>query len=316
MAYTSALPASAQLRKRDPAHGAVVLLLSGALAIALAPILVRMSELAPVPTAFFRLALSVPILGVGVWLDARPSRRHGLAADSARRECRHPWRHGALMALCGLLLAGDLALWHTAITLTSVANATLFNNCAPIFVAAFAWVVLKERMGVGLVVALLTAILGMALLMSDGLRLGGDQQTGDLLAVLTAAFYAGYLLLVKYLRQFHSTSLIMAGSSLAAALAVLVVSLIEGGNLLPVTLYGWAVVIGLGLVCHVGGQGLITAALAHLPASFSSIGLLLQPVMATVLAWVLFGEALSLAQVAGMLFVLAGIILARRAANR
>ncbi|HSK38859.1 MAG TPA: EamA family transporter, partial [Arenibaculum sp.] len=63
---------------------------------------------------------------------------------------------------------------------------------------------------------------------------------------------------------------------------------------------------------HAGGQSLIAYALAHLPAAFSSVSLLLQPAAAAILAWALLGEALGPWQAAGAVIVLAGIFLARR----
>ena len=70
--------------------------------------------------------------------------------------------------------------------------------------------------------------------------------------------------------------------------------------------------IGLGLVSHAGGQSLIAYALAHLPAAFSSLSLLVQPVAAAVLAWIILGESIGVWQVLGGAIVLSGILLARR----
>ena len=82
--------------------------------------------------------------------------------------------------------------------------------------------------------------------------------------------------------------------------------------LFPVTLRGWLVVLGLAWVSQVAGQGLIAFGMAHLPASFSSVSLLVQPAAATVLAWALLSESLSWWQAAGGAAVLGGILLARR----
>lgn len=71
-------------------------------------------------------------------------------------------------------------------------------------------------------------------------------------------------------------------------------------------------VLGLALVSHVGGQGLIAYALAYLPAAFSSLTLLLQPAVAALLAWLLLGESLGAPQAAGGAIVLLGILVARR----
>ena len=87
----------------------------------------------------------------------------------------------------------------------------------------------------------------------------------------------------------------------------------SGESLWPATAYGWSVLLGLALVSHSVGQGAITFALAHLPASFSSVGLLLQPTMATVFAWAILGEPLTTAKMAGGAVILVGIFLATRA---
>jgi drug/metabolite transporter (DMT)-like permease len=72
----------------------------------------------------------------------------------------------------------------------------------------------------------------------------------------------------------------------------------------------------LAVISHVGGQGLITYALAHLSAAFGSVGLLWQPVAAAILAWVILSEPLGPWQAMGGVIVLLGIYLARNASQR
>src|SRR5262249_25027072 len=101
-------------------------------------------------------------------------------------------------------------------------------------------------------------------------------------------------------------------SSAAAAISILPIVIVFEGNPFPVTLYGWAVLFGLAFISHAGGQVAITYALAYLPATFSSLTLLLQPVVAAILAWVLLGEEIGSMQAIGGCVVLAGILVARR----
>ena len=82
--------------------------------------------------------------------------------------------------------------------------------------------------------------------------------------------------------------------------------------MLPSSAFGWWMLVGLALISHAAGQGLIAYALAHLPAAFSSVSLLFQPVMAALFAWVLLAEGLVPLQIAGGIVVLFGIYLARR----
>ena len=105
----------------------------------------------------------------------------------------------------------------------------------------------------------------------------------------------------------------MAWSTAITALCLLPAALVAGEALVAATWSGWAVLIAIAWVSHVGGQGLIAFALAHLPAAFSSVALLVQPVSAAALAWILLGEALGGLQAVGAAVVIAGILLARRA---
>jgi drug/metabolite transporter (DMT)-like permease len=95
-------------------------------------------------------------------------------------------------------------------------------------------------------------------------------------------------------------------------ICILPVAFFVEGNMVPVTLFGWAMVLGLALISHVGGQGLVTFALAYLPTAFSSLTLLLQPVVAAILAWILLAEPVGLMQGIGGAIVLVGILVARR----
>jgi len=86
---------------------------------------------------------------------------------------------------------------------------------------------------------------------------------------------------------------------------------------LPASWHGWAVLLAVALVSQqVLGQSLVAYALAGLPAAFSSVALLLQPMIAAALAWAILGEALGLWQTAGGAVVLAAVVLARSASRR
>jgi drug/metabolite transporter (DMT)-like permease len=104
----------------------------------------------------------------------------------------------------------------------------------------------------------------------------------------------------------------MAVATTLTAIVLFPVALATGEPMLPETARGWWILVGLALVSHAAGQGLIAYALAHLPAAFSSVSLLFQPVMAALFAWLLLAEPLVPLQIVGGAIVLAGIYLARR----
>ena len=275
---------------------ALVALFFGATCIALSPIFVRLSEAGPTATAFWRAALAVPVLLLFFRLPLKGPKLLFIAA--------------------GIAFAGDLAFWHQSIQFTSVANSTLLANLASIFVTLVAWLLWRERPRPLFLVALGLALGGVALLVHTSLSFSRTALLGDALGVVTAMFYAWYILAVKGLRDRGAATLqVMAVTSTLTALILFPVALATGEQMLPATAYGWWILIGLALISHAAGQGLIAYALAHLPAPFSSVGLLLQPVVAAFFAWILLSEPLVALQIAGGLVVLAAIWLARRASS-
>jgi drug/metabolite transporter (DMT)-like permease len=284
----------------NPALGA---LLAGATCIALSPIFVRVSEAGPTATAFWRVALAVPVLWILYFLKSK--------AKTQRYSGKWP-----LLLAAGFAFAGDLAFWHTSITLTSVANSTLLANLASIFVTLAAWIFLRQRPSGLFLAGLAAALIGVALLVHTSLEFSATGLAGDALGVVTAMFYAGYILAVKGLRDRGETTLhLMAVTTTITALFLFPVALASGEQMLPASAFGWWMLIGLAFVSHAAGQGLIAYALAHLPAAFSSVSLLFQPVMAALFAWILLSEGLVPLQVLGGLIVLAGIYLARRGSS-
>jgi len=278
----------------------LIALFAGAICIALSPIWVRVSEVGPTASAFWRVCLAVPLL----WI---------LFFSSGGTEKKIvPPQWGTMLA-AGVAFAGDLAFWHWSIQYTSVANSTLLANLASIFVTLAAWVLWKQRPSAMFLAGLAAALAGVGLLVRASLGFSPTALLGDGLGVVTAMFYAWYLLSVKGLRDRGAATLqLMAITTTLTAAILLPVALASGETLLPASATGWLKLLGLAWISHAAGQGLIAYALAHLPAGFSSVGLLFQPVMAALFAWALLGESLSALQIAGGLVVLAGIALARR----
>ena len=288
---------------------ALIALFAGATCIALSPIWVRVSDVGPTASAFWRVCLAVPLLWI-LFFSLKTTKEKNFIAPQ-----RMP------MLLAGIAFAGDLVFWHWSIQYTSVANSTLLANLASIFVTLAAWLLWKQRPSGLFLAGLATALIGVGLLVQASLAgLSGTSPRallGDGLGIVTAMFYAWYLLSVKGLRDRGVGTLqLMAVTTTITALILLPMAIASGEIFLPAGANGWLVLLGLAWISHAAGQGLIAYALAHLPAGFSSVGLLFQPVMAALFAWVLLGESLVALQVAGGAVVLAGIYMARKASSQ
>jgi drug/metabolite transporter (DMT)-like permease len=279
-----------------------VALLIGGVAMGGSPIFVRLSEVGPMATAFWRVALA--LLPVLIWSKATEK----TATDSRPAG----FSDYALLVLPGIFLAADLAAWHLALHMTSVANATLFANLAPIFVTLGSWLVFRAHVSRLFIAGLATALAGMVVLKGGPGALGNGDLSGDVTAAVAAVFYAGYMLSIGRLRSRFSTNRIMIWSTASSAVCMLPVAFFLEPSFMPTALFGWGILFGLAFISHAGGQALVIYALAYLPPAFSSLTLLLQPVVAALLAWLLLSEPVGLMQAVGGTIVLTGILIARR----
>ena len=280
----------------------------GALAIGFAPVFAAIAlkpeygGFGPASIGFYRVFFALPLMWLVLW--AAPGKAH----PAPRREKRPT----GLLALAGFFFAVDLVSWHWSIKFTTVANATLLANFAPLWVTLWVGRLFGEKIQPRFFIALGLAFTGAFILMDASFQLSPDQLFGDALSLLTAISYGSYMLTVKKLRETCPPQEIMAWSGLFAVPLMFVAALASGETLLSSNLNGWAVLLGLALVSHFAGQGLIAYAFGHLPASLTSLNLLLQPVFAAVLGWVLLGQAMGGQQLLGASVVLGALAFVNR----
>lgn len=281
-------------------------LIMGSIFIGFSPILVRLSDLEPTISAFYRVSLVFPFFLIPI-LMLNKNKRQKKSEISKVKEL-------SLLFLAGCFFGADIAIFHSSIDYTTIANATLLVNFAPIFVAIGAWIFLAEKISIQFIIALLTAMTGAAVLIGPSHDGFNHSLIGDLMSLTAALFYGGYILVVKYLRQYISSTKIMLYSTGFCTLFLIPVNLfmLDGFQpWLPQSLSSFMSVLGLALICHGLGQGLISYALLNLPASFSSLTLLIQPVIAAVSAWFIFQEYMSAIELLGAIMVLFGIMIAK-----
>lgn len=283
-----------------PAWTGIAAMAAGALCVGLAPIGLRLGlsqgELGAQAIAMWRYIFALPILLLLLL---------GI-------ERRGPVRPIPAIIAAGALFALDIGLWHAALERTTVANATFIVNLGSIGVGFLAWVFLKERPAMMWGLAVAIAVGGAALLSLGGPAEGKTDLTGDMLAVGAAVMVSGYLLLSKIarLRLGALDALVWLTATEIAVAALIVWG--AGEAFLPTSPAGFAAPLFLGIIVHVGGQGLIVFGLGRTPAAVAGVLMLLQPVMAAAISWNLFDEPLSGLQGLGGMMILAGCYLAQR----
>ncbi len=277
----------------------LLVVLASASVLGLAPILVRLTETGPAAAGFWRFAFALPLLLV-------------LTARAGGEGIGRPTKW---MLLAGLFFSLDLSFWHYGIVMTSVANATVLCNLTPVVVTLIGWLFLKERPARLFILALGLAM-GGAFAMAAGAQpgQGTNPALGDIFSVSVALWYSGYFLAVKWARSTAGALRITFWATLAGLPLLGGVALFLGEDMIPATTAGWAACVGMGLM-HVAGQGGVAWALGRLPASITAVTILIQPLVAAGLSWVIFGETLSPIQALGGALVLGAIVLAQVSAR-
>ena len=280
----------------------------GAFAIGFAPVFAAFAlkpeygGFGPASIGFYRILFALPLMWLVLWIT--PSK-----SDSLSKSQKRPI---GLLALSGVFFAIDLVSWHWSIKYTSIANATLLANFAPLWVTLWARNLFGEKIHTRFFIALGIAIIGATILMRTSFQLKPEQLLGDLLSLLTAISYGSYMLTVKKLRETCPPQQIMAWSGLFAVPIMFFAAMISGESMISPQLNGWAILIGLALISHFAGQSLIAYAFGHLPASLTSLNLLLQPVFAAALGWLLLSQAMVGKQMIGAIIILSALTIANR----
>ena len=284
------------LPPRSPARWAFPGLLFGNLLLAFGPWLVRLADVGPVSSSFWRMTLAIPFLLLLTRATRQPI---GRMAGSL-------W---LLMALAGLLFAADLAAWHAGILHTRLANATLFGNASSFLFGIYGLVAARTLPGRNQTIAMLLAALGVVMLLGRSYELSPENLGGDALCLLAGVFYAGYLVAIDRARGQLKPWPTLALATTLGVVPLAVLAQAMGETFWP---HDWRPLILLALGSQIAGQGLITLALGELPAVVIGLCLLVQPVVTASIGWIVYGERLGPADFAGAAAIAVAIVLVRR----
>ncbi len=301
----------AQTRKsiiKNKALLAYSALVTGILCLSFSGLFVRWANAPGVVTSFYRMTIAALVMSPILIRQGRQAAGRGLTAPRGVKGWA--WLLPALLG--GLFTALDHGTWTTAMGLTRVANATLLNNTAPIWVALVAYFVFKEKLKRYFWLGLLLTMAGATVVLASDLITHPTLGWGDLLALVSGMFYAAYFLVTQRARRSMSAFTYMAVVDLVSALFLLSFCLAFNQPLDGYPLQTYLIFIAAALVSQVIGHLSLSYALGHLPASLVAPTMIAQPILTALLAIPLLGEALHLTQWTGGLAVLAGIYLVNR----
>lgn len=283
-------------------RGAIVAVVCANIALAFGPWFVRLADTGPVAAAFWRIALALPLLlAMAGWSDRR--------ALLPKRALLVP------LLIGGVAFAIDLGSWHIGIRRTTMANATLFGNCAVLIFPIYGFIAMRRWPTRAQGLALLLAAVGGLLLLGRSAELSSRHLAGDLFCLLAGVLYAVYFIVMRGVRRTMAPLPALALSSVASVLPLLAFALALREPIVP---QHWTPLIALALISQIAGQGLMIYALGHLSPLVVGLALLVQPVVGATIGWLAYGERLGPMDAVGAVLVAAALVIvsARRSADR
>ncbi len=220
------------------------------------------------------------------------------------------WRDFKRAALAGVLFGLNICVFFIALETVTVATALIVAALAPVVALPVSVLLFGERSTLLKSVCAIGSVIGVIVAIIVAPSSGSDttnSKVGYVWAVLALAFWVGYLLVSKGVRAKVETVRFMFVVSLIGALTISVLVVVSGKHLGEIHGAGWAWVTMLAIGPGIAGHGLVAWAQPRVDASVTTVLIQLEPVAASVAAWVVLGERISSAQAAAMTGVIAAL---------
>jgi len=280
-----------------PKFNPYLVLAIGVMAVSTSAIFVKISSAPAGVIAFYRLFFSVLLM-----LPIFISKYRGELQLINKRD----W---GLSAVAGFFLAFHFILWFESLNYTSVASSTVLVTLQPIFAFVGTYFFFKERLSLKAILAGFIAVIGSVIISWGDFKISGSALFGDILALAACALITFYLLFGQTVRKRVSlityTFIVYTISTFVLFLYIMV----TGEQLFPYPKNDWMFFLLLAIIPTLLGHTLLNWAVKWVSTSVISVAILFEPVGATVLAYNVIGETISLSQVIGGLVVLLGISL-------
>lgn len=280
-----------KLNQRDNDTKDVFLELIAIAFLATGGIFVKFSSLSPINTGFYRVLFATPFL-------------FPLAYKHLYRLTK---KDITILCLAGFFLAGDIALWNLSFSYTSVANANLLTNLTPFTVIPISYFLFKEKISPSFLVGAGITLIGVFILLGGKNNPSPSNYFGDLLAFCASIFYAGFLLITYRLRDRYQSSVIMFISGFGSLLALGTTAAVTEGLQIPKNSVDLFPILGLAICLQVIGHNLLAHCQGKINVNLSTVVCLCQPVIASIYAFLIFSENLSLKEIAGIIIVMVGV---------
>ena len=258
-----------------------------------------LAEATPLAIAAWRLGLAALFFG---GLSLLP--RHEMHAGPLPPHVR--WR----LMLAGLCLAAHFVTWFAALDRTSVARATLLACTTPLWTTLGSFLLGRRRPTARDLAALAAAGAGLWLVTQSSAQAASHTTLlGDVFGLSAGLLFGSYLLCVEGLHETISSQRQVTLAYSVAAGLLWTALLVRGGATFSYSISVWKALLGMTLGPQIFGHTLLNWSLRHFTSSLVAFSILLEPIIAALLAWHLLGQTLTLVQLGGGVLVLAALAL-------
>ena len=280
--------------KSSESYRAYFALFVAIIAVSTSAILVRLSNATPGIIAFYRLFFTVVLM-----LPLLPRYLKSFKSISVK-----VW---VGCAVAGLSLAFHFILWFQSLELTSVASSVVLVTLQPLFAFVGTVIFFKERYRFGAVIGALLSILGSVIISWGDFRLSSTALVGDCLALAACAVVTIYLMIGQQVRQtlqLYTYTFIVYSFSL---ITLFIYNLIIKAPFTGYSFNNWVWFVLLAALPTLLGHTLFNWTVKFVGVTTISMGILGEPIGASILAYFIFGETLRPMQILGSLVILIGI---------
>ncbi|MCA1927063.1 MAG: DMT family transporter [Calditerrivibrio sp.] len=284
----------------------ILIFVIGILSLASSSILVKFcSDVPSIMIATYRLVISSIIL-IGI------AKIKGFSLKDVDK------RDLLLSILSGFILTIHFISWFASLKLTSVASSVVLVTTNPLFVGIFSVIFLKEKLQKEIVIGIFLSIFGSIVLAVGDSGLSGfsikdtDALLGDLLALLGAVCASCYLLLGSKVRERLDIMTYITIAYSSSAIFLLAFSIVQGISFTGYSTTSYISMVMLAIFPQMIGHTSVNWSLKHLKPSMVAIGILGEPIGATIMAYFIFNETIDIYKFIGICLIFLSILIASR----
>ena len=268
------------------------------LAVSTSPIIARYLDNVPaVAISFWRMGFGAFIL----WGVSLVKKQAPLKNGNMKRTL-----------IAGILLGIHFALFFGAIKLTTIANATFLGTLTPLFTFFIEKYILKRNHAPSLLLGLGFAICGAVIIIGDKFNFSSSYTIGNLLAVSCSVFLGMAFIISANVRKEVGTISYSRTLFSIATVTLLIIAFFTGSDLIGFSASEFGGLILLGIIPTLLGHGSMYFALRYVSPTVVAATPMGEPILASIMAWFLFQEAVGSATLIGGSITLLGLFLLAR----